>query len=163
MYLCYVDDVFAVFEEESQIKPFFDYLNQLHKNLKFTAELGTKTLPFLNVEIEVNANDFNSWVYRKKTHTGVLLNFSAIVPGSWKTGLVMCLLHQAQSICSNEFYFRSEVAKLKEMFYLNGYPKSFFDKALEKFIEKQNMDVIPTADEITEDVKKSKFDHSIFG
>ena len=154
MYLRYVDDVFAVFEEESQIKPFFDYLNQLHKNLKFTAELGTKTLPFLNVEIEVNANDFNSWVYRKKTHTGVLLNFSAIVPGSWKTGLVMCLLHQAQSICSSEFYFRSEVAKLKEMFYSNGYPKSFFDKALEKFIEKQNMDVIPTADENTEDVKK---------
>ena len=73
---------FPVFEDESQIKPFFDYLNQLHKNLTFTAELGAKTLLFLNVEIEINANDFNSWVYRKKTHTGVFLNFSEIVPDS---------------------------------------------------------------------------------
>ena len=153
LYLRYVDDVFAVFEEESQIKPFFDYLNQLHKNLTFTSELGTKTLPFLNVEIQVNANDFNSWVYRKKTHTGVLLNFSAIVPGSWKTGLVMCLLHQAKTICSSDFYFRSEVSRLKEMFFLNGYPKSFFDKAFQRFLDKQNNDAVPTADENTEDLK----------
>ena len=157
LYLRYVDDVFAVFEDESQIKPFFDYLNQLHKNLTFTAELGAKTLPFLNVEIEINANDFNSWVYRKKTHTGVFLNFSATVPDSWKTGLVMCLLHQAKSIshsiASSDVYFRSEISKLKEMFYLNGYPKSYFDKALKRFLDKQNMDVLPTNDENTEDIK----------
>ena len=152
MYLRYVDDIFAVFEEESHIKPFFDYLNKLHKNLAFTTELGTRTLPFLNVEVEVNANNFNSWVYRKKTHTGVLLHFSAIVPGSWKTGLVMCLLHQARTICSSDFYFQREVSKLKEMFYLNGYPKSFFDRAFQKFLNKENDDVVPTVDENTEDI-----------
>ena len=127
----YVDDVFAVFEQESHIPAFFDYLDQLHQNLAFTMELGTRTLPFLNVEIEVNGDDFDSWVYRKKTHTGVLLNYSAVVPGGWKTGLVMCLLHQAKTICSNEFYFTKEVSKLKEMFFFfYGYPISFFDKAL---------------------------------
>ena len=153
LYLRYVDDIFAVFEEESHIIPFFNYLNQLHKNLAFTTELGGRTLPFLNVEIEVNANNFNSWVYRKKTHTGVLMNFSAIVPISWKTGLVMGQLHRAKTICSNDLYFRQEVAKLKEMFCCNGYSRSFFDKAYQWFLNKQDVDIVPTVDEDTEVIK----------
>ena len=48
-----------------------------------------------------------------------------------------------------DVYFRSEVSKLKEMFYLNGYPKSSFDKALKRFLDKQNSDVLPTNDENT--------------
>lgn len=153
LYLRYVDDIFAVFEREEHIKPYFDFLNQLHGNLTFTMELGTRLLPFLNVEIEVNGNDFDSWVYRKKTHTGVLLNFSAVVPEGWKSGLVMCLLHQAKTICSNDFYFKREVLKLKEMFVLNGYPKAFFDKAFQKFTDKQNCDVLPTRDENEDELK----------
>ena len=153
LYLRYVDDIFAVFEDASHIEPFFAFLNQLHKNLAFTTELGTKTLPFLNVEVEVNANNFNTWVYRKKTHTGVLLNFSAIVPSSWKNGIIMCLLHQAQTICSSDFYFKTEVSKLKEMFFQNGYSKAFFDKTYQRFLDKQSNDIIPTADEDTEVVK----------
>ena len=49
----------------------------------------------------------------------------------------MCLLHQAKVICSNENYFKAEISKLREMFYLNGYPRAFFDKVYQKFIEKQ--------------------------
>ena len=61
---------------------------------------------------------------------------SAIVPGSWKSGLIMCLLHQARNICSNETYFSNEVSKLKDMFSRNGYPMSFFDKVYLKFRER---------------------------
>ena len=153
LYLRYVDDIFAVFEDEAHVRPFFDYLNQLHKNLKFTTELGINTLPFLNVEIKIDGNNFDSWVYRKKTHTGVLLNFSAVVPASWKVGLVMCLLHQAKTICSSDFYFKSEVSKLSDMFCLNGYPKTFFDRAFKKFQDKQNADIIPTVDENLEEIQ----------
>ena len=35
----YVDDIFCVFEQSSQIDPFFSFLNQLHKNLTFTLEI----------------------------------------------------------------------------------------------------------------------------
>ena len=153
-YLRYVDDIFAVFEHESQIKPFFDYLNRLHKNLAFTMELGTKTLPFLNTEIQLGDNAFESWVYRKKTHTGVLLNFSAVVPDIWKTGLIMCLLNQAKIISSSDTYFKNEVSKLKEMFFLNGYPRSFFDRAFLKFLDKQSSDCTPTVEEDLEVIKK---------
>ena len=43
----------------------------------------------------------------------------------------------AHVLCSNEHYFKAEISKLCEMFYLNGYPRAFFDKVYQKFMEKQ--------------------------
>ena len=45
-YVRYVDDIFCVFEDESHITPFFDFLNSLHKNLEFTLEMGTSSYHF---------------------------------------------------------------------------------------------------------------------
>ena len=39
------------------------------------------------------------------------------------------------------------------MFCLNGYPKTFFDRAFKKFQDKQNADIIPTVDENLEEVQ----------
>ena len=129
-YVRYVDDIFCVFEDESQVTPFFDFLNSLHKNLKFTLELGTKSLPFLNTYIEINGYDFNSSIYRKKTHTGVCMNFTALVPRKWKFGLILGFLHTAKAVCSAENYFNGEVSKFRKMCILNNYPKAFFDQVL---------------------------------
>ena len=39
------------------------------------------------------------------------------------------------------------------MFYRNGYPMSFFDKAFKKFLDKHNASLTPTVEEIVEDVQ----------
>ena len=70
----------------------------------------------------------------------------------WRTGLVMCLLHQAKTICSNEFYFRREVSKLQEMFFNNGYPNSFFEKTFQKFKDKLNSSALSLSDDDVEKV-----------
>ena len=144
-YVRYVDDIFCVFEDKSQITPFFNFLNTLHKNLKFTAELGTDSLPFLNTRIEIDGANFNSSIYRKKTHTGVFMNFTALVPRKWKFGLILCLLNTAKTICSTENYFNDEVSKLRKMFSANNYPMAFFDQALEKFLKKQNSPILDSS------------------
>ena len=41
-----------------------------------------------------------TWTLRKPTHTGLLLNFNALCPIKWKSGLILCLLHPAKTICS---------------------------------------------------------------
>ena len=144
-YVRYVDDIFCVFEDKSQITPFFDFLNNLHKNLKFTVELGTDSLPFLNTRIEIDGSNFNSCIYRKPTHTGVFMNFTAVVPRKWKFGLILCLLNTAKTVCSTESYFNQEVAKLRNMFSANNYPRSFFDQALQKFLHKQNTPILDSS------------------
>ena len=137
-YVRYVDDIFCVFEDNSEINPFFLFLNKLHKNLTFTLELGTDSLPFLNTRSKVDGSNFDYSIYRKKTHTGVFMNFTAIVPTKWKFGLILCLLNTAKTVCTSELSFWEEVSRLRKMFYLNNYPKTFFEKALKKFQDKQN-------------------------
>ena len=105
---------------------FFDVLNNQHTNLKFTFEIGADTLPFLDTEISIKNGDFESWIYRKKTNTNVVLNASASCPFKWKTGLMNCLLNRAWNICSSRASFEEEVKKLKSIFEQNGYSGKVF-------------------------------------
>ena len=91
---------------------------------------------FLFLMLNLNFNDFNfdSWVYRKQTHTGQLLNFNALCPDKWKKGLILCLLNIAKRLCSSDILFNNEVDKLRKMFKLNSYPISYFNKILDGFL-----------------------------
>ena len=100
--------------------------------------MGTSSLPFLNTRIEIDGCNFNSSIYKKKTQSGVFMNFTALVPQKWKFGLILCLLHTAKRVCSSERYFNDEVSMLRKMFTWNNYPKTFFDQAFKKFLDKQN-------------------------
>ena len=44
----------------------------------------------------------DSWVYRKPTHTGLILNFNAICTDSSQRGLILCLLNIAKHVLSSE-------------------------------------------------------------
>ena len=56
----------------------------------------------------------------------------------WKTGLIKCLIHRANRICSSKPLLRKEIDHLRSMFYRNGYPKRLFDQIVEEYWEKQD-------------------------
>ena len=130
-----------MFENESDVKPFFDLLNSMHPNISFTMESADPNLPFLDIDINVDTDGINTKVYRKNTNTGVVLNYSAMAPSMWKQGLIKCLLHRAKLICSSQLLFSNEIDKLRSMFLKNGYPLYFFEKTLKSFLERYNMNV----------------------
>ena len=122
VYFRYVDDIFAIFNNEADSMEFLNRLNSQHKNLQFTMEKSTNTLPFLDMELKIHNNNLQSWIWRKPTHTGVFLNFKAICPLKWKSNLISCKLNRAKNICSNRRLFQIEIKKLRSMFCNNGYP-----------------------------------------
>ena len=135
LYLRYVDDIFCAFNNEASSDKFLDLLNKLHKNIKFTVERGSETLPFLDVEVTMTKSGIETKIYRKQTHTNLLLNFNAICLVNWKSGLVICLLNRAKIMCSTAALFQKEVKELRSMFQENGYPKSYFDKIFKRFLQ----------------------------
>ena len=139
-YCRYVDDIFSIFNSDTDINNFFDFLNKIHPNMKFTKDeaLNDKPFPFLNVEVKVNNDVFDSWIYRKPTNTNVFLNYRAIAPQSFKRGLILGFLTTAKRICSSNFYFDQEVGKLRHMLNLNGYPSFYFNKILSEFQNNNN-------------------------
>ena len=54
-----------------------------------------------------------------------------------ETGLISCLLYRAKSVCSSQFYFNAEIANLRKLFSRNSYPISFFNRVLQRFLDKQ--------------------------
>ena len=76
LYVRYVDDICAVFENDESKHAFFTHLNNQHPNLRFTLDEGGQHLPFLDVDLTLVAGVIETRVYRKATHTGVFLTLS---------------------------------------------------------------------------------------
>ena len=110
-------------------------MNSQHNDIKFTIEQSTKanTLSFLDVQVKLLNDGYETNVWRKSTNTGLLLNFNAMCPKIWKSGLISCFLHRAKSICSNYELYLKEVQKLRLIFNNNGYSNWFIDNTLIKF------------------------------
>ncbi|MEC8568433.1 MAG: hypothetical protein VXY56_09165, partial [Pseudomonadota bacterium] len=140
-YTRYVDDVFCIFRKGTGFKSFLSKLNSLHRNLSFTYELGGSSLPFLDMQIDLNSTALSSSIHRKKTDTGVIMNYSSNAPKQWKSALIKWFLARADRLCSDESLLQEEWNHLRNQFYANGYPNWFFDKELEKY-KQLRMDVV---------------------
>ena len=152
LFLRYVDDCFALFDTEEAADLFLNVLNSVHPSIQFTLERGNTCMPFLDVLVKIDADTFATSVYRKSTHTGVFLNFLSTAPTSWKRGVIMCLLHRAQMICSSVSLFNVEVEKLRKMFIRDAYPVYFFNNALNLFLKKSQSSSIIIDDTEEDDV-----------
>ena len=80
LYVRYIDDVFAVFDDVNACLSFLNILNSQHDNIKFTIEKSTNTLQFLDVDIKISENTVDTWVWRKPTNTVYSLTLLLYVP-----------------------------------------------------------------------------------
>ena len=156
LYLRYVDDIFAVFSCDN-FMPFFDALNQLHPNIKFTFELGNSSIAFLDTYISVADGQFTSNVYRKVTNTNVLLNALAVCPEEWKRGIIYCFLHRAWTVCSSRHLFNLEVSKLIDIFTSNGYTLSFVKRIVHRFVTKKETGPTNSLNDSEEEDEPTRF------
>ena len=103
-----------IFEKKEHVKKFFRYINSRHRNIKFTFqdEQGNK-ISFLDISITRVGNELQTSLFRKKTFSGVYLNFNSHLPNIYKKGLIDTLLYRAYNICSSYASFDQEINYLK--------------------------------------------------
>ena len=81
-YKRYMDDILRVIKKH-EIGSTLERINQLHPNLAFTKELEKNdgTIAFLDMNIihRTDGKIETEW-YRKKTNTGLTINFHALAP-----------------------------------------------------------------------------------
>ncbi len=119
----YVDDVFATMSDKKQVNRVLDFLNKQHANLKFTTKSETKNQPFLDTCVIRSIYKYNTKIYRKKTFTGVYLNWRSLTANRYKIGLIRCLANRIWKICSDNKDRLDELEKLKIILYRNDYPQ----------------------------------------
>ena len=155
-YSRYADDIFCIFNFLEYVEMFLSFLNNIHPNLRFTYEIGPQKLAFIDTLISLSSNNDLSIitsVYRKPTDTKTILNFHAVCPWIWKSGLITCFLNRAFIVCNNWFTFHEEISKLKDfyylllyyyiiyyyIFYMNGYPRDIFYNYVKKCLSEKLM------------------------
>ena len=92
-YCRYVDDTFIIARSQDSINKFFDYVNTLHPQIKFTKEAESQnSLPFLDILIckqyENNITKFNTSTYHKPTFSGVYSKFNSFMSQKYLANLI---------------------------------------------------------------------------
>ena len=68
LYLRYIDDVLAVWTHRNEkLESFIAYLNSIHPTIKFTSELSTTSIPFLDVKLLIENGKIETDLHCKPT------------------------------------------------------------------------------------------------
>ena len=141
LYHRFVDDTFAIFEDNSGALRFFEDLNRLHPNLQFTMESENENkLPFMDVEVKKTSEELRRTVYRKPTFTGLYTPWDSFCPRLQKINLIRCLTHRAIKICSPT-ELETELDKLQTIFQNNGYPDMVIKETMRSVKYNRKMDL----------------------
>ena len=137
-YYCrYVDDIFLMFESRDHVKKFLKYMNSRHPNIQFTCEEESNNkISFLDISVTRINNKLTTSLYRKKTFSGVYLNFNSFLPMDYKKGLIHTLLFRAYNICADYVTLHTEIEFLKSIWQRNSFPLFFIDKCIKRFLDK---------------------------
>ena len=150
----YVDDCLAIFSNHEEIKQFYQEINNIHTNIKFTYELEENgKIPFLDVFIEKRNQSFISSVNRKKTNTGLNTNWKSFIPFKYKINIIKCLIDRSYKICNSYQKIHEEFQKVTTLLLNNGYPRGIIDRHIKTYLNRKHKPLNENASEI----RKSKF------
>ena len=136
-YRRYIDDSFALFNDQSHIPQFLSYLNSKHLSISFTCDKEQNcVLPFLDCLIRRNNNKFETSVYRKPSSTELGISFYSFIPFVFKLNSIKTLLIRGYHISSNYFNMDREFNFLVNFFMKNGFPKGLVLSQIGKLLYK---------------------------
>ena len=131
-WLRYVDDVFVLVPEVTDLNEKLRKLNEVEDKIQFTLENEEHgTLPFLDVAIIRSENTVKYRVYRKKTSQEDFIHYLSAHSDRIKSGVVIGFFLRAFRICSEQ-YLDAEVGHIFEAFTRLMYPKAFLLRCLRK-------------------------------
>ena len=130
LWLRYVDDTFVILNADQQ-DSFFNFINSLDTNIKFTQENPKdNTLSFLDTAIHRHLDGtLITKVYRKPINTDHYLRFESNHPLIHKLGVIRTLDYRAETVSSSLEDTEAEKSHIREALRACGYPKWSFHKA----------------------------------
>ena len=83
----FVDDRYFLFRTKDYVEKFKNYLNNNHKNIKFTSEIEERgLLSFLDIKISLKNDKFGTSVYHKPTFGGISQILKVLYQACTKVG-----------------------------------------------------------------------------
>jgi len=132
LWLRYIDDIFLIWEHSlDELHTFLEHLNTCHPTIKFTHELSTDSVNFLDTTVHTdNDGGLYTDLYCKPTDSHNYLRYESAHPQHCKKGLPYSQLLRVRRICSRLEDYDRNALMLCEHFHRRGYPSSIIEDAL---------------------------------
>jgi len=140
LYTRYVDDIFLIFKDKSNLEPFFTFMNSLHPNIQFTYEVEKDhVLPFLDALVFVKDNRYFTSQYFKPTDTGLYLTPFSQCDKKYNSTLLNTLFDRTYKLSSTTDLAYSNMDIMKKRLLQNGYRETVIQKHIKKVTDKHTL------------------------
>lgn len=138
-YYRYVDDILICWTGTRQeLESFYSFVNNLHPKIKFKLEVEVdNSINFLDLTITREHCRHNFQIYRKPTHTDVVIPAASCHPWQHKLAAFHSYINRLLTVpLSNESYMK-ELNTIYNIAVANGYDRRMIDKLVKTKINKQ--------------------------
>ena len=120
----YIDDIFVIWPHGStQLHNFVSHLNSSHPTIKFTVDMSSIELPFLDVLVKRDTNgDIYTTLYTKPTDTHMYLHYSSSHPKHTINSGPYSQFLRLRCICQRNTDFEYNCKHLTQYYCNRGYP-----------------------------------------
>ncbi|XP_054269026.1 uncharacterized protein LOC128990596 [Macrosteles quadrilineatus] len=126
----FIDDIFILWTSGSDsLKQFIDSLNSF-SSLKFTSNISTSTIVFLDLEINIQDGLIQTGVHFKPTNHLQYLHFNSNHPKNTKRSIPFSQAIRGKRICSNDDELNKFNNKISDAFIKRGYPRKLVENQI---------------------------------
>ena len=119
-----IDDTLSVWESKEKFLEFFEFLNTLHPDIKWTNETEeVGKIAIFDILIIRRDKGYSTTVYRKHSASDRYIHYSSAQAWKEKSSDIRTLKSRAIEYCSDEYLLAEELNHLLEVFIQNGYPE----------------------------------------
>ena len=135
IYARYIDDIFISIMSDEEVPNMIAALEG-NSSLAFTCERSIEQrLPFLDVDISKQDQEFKTKVYTKATNVGRCLNARGECPVAYKISVISSYVNRALTHCSNWTEIHRELERVRQLLTNNGYADHLIEKVIKKKLE----------------------------
>jgi hypothetical protein len=126
-----IDDTLSAWQSEEEFDEFFEYLNTLHPDIKWTCEKEKEgKLAIFDIQIIREGEAILTTVFRKSSNSDRYIHYSSEQAWREKSSAIRTLRNRATLYCSNDELLADELAYLSNVFVENGYPGKIVHRIL---------------------------------
>ncbi|XP_067048949.1 uncharacterized protein [Acropora muricata] len=122
MWVRFIDDIFLIWKgDKDSLIDFLDYLNNVAPSIKFTHEISTDSVNFLDTTVLKDGQGYiNSDVYQKPTDTHPYLHWTSAHPPHLKRSIPYSQALRLRRICSSTDTLRKRIIEYSDFFVACG-------------------------------------------
>ena len=139
----FIDDCFLIWNSQYHLGEFFDMLNNLDDNIKFTMEKYTDKLPFLDIMVMIKEDGtISTDIFYKTINTHRYLDFRSCHKRHVKINVPFNISRKLSLVVSNKNRLDHRLKELKGFLFACNYPAKVIDEPVSSAKDKTQHQVL---------------------